>query len=174
MAVNTEIVWSTLYEIYCGEKSGEEKVSEVLEMLPELKQDASYREDLKLIFDTKPEDMPFIEGVEMETEGLDKDLHQRIFITKMPEKVSADIQKAVMRVGGCVGGFSISKWGVGDTNLTEAIRKHKEQYEKDYGICFIPGAKAHYPRVLILRYDVENAVSNRKCTITGVIGLIMD
>ena len=82
----------------------EEKIKNIIKNITELAE--FYEDDLKVLFD---EQLPFIEGVEIATKFGDKS-RKYVAITKMPDKISTDVQKAIMRIAGCIGGFKIEKW----------------------------------------------------------------
>ncbi len=155
-------------ECYCSEKlSTEQKVEEMGKRFPQLTN--IYADDLKTIFTGK---LPLAKGVEIKTRFGDKNPCCYVAVTKMPEEISVDVQKAIMRVGACLGGFKIEKWGIGYPN-TEAIKRHLSEYLREHAVQYIPGEAAGYPKVLEISSNEVDGASNECYLVSEITGIIL-
>ncbi len=147
----------------------EEKILNITKNIPELKD--FYVDDLKILFD---EQLPFIEGVEIVTKFGDK-FRKYVAITKMQDKISVDVQKAIMRIAGCIGGFKIEKWGIGQK--TDAMNRHLKEYMVTHGkmkpLQYVLGDIAKYPKVLEVCWNEVEGAGNESYTVTEIVGLML-
>lgn len=163
-----------LYKLYREEgKSVDEKLKEMERVFTALEGQDNYvyQEDLKTLFSGE---LPVIEGVKVSTE-MKGQVYSYIAVTKMPEKISAEVQKAFMRICGCLGGFTYEKWGIGQPEETTAIKEHFNQYFKDHPEkTFIPGKDAGYPKAVTMYCKEVDGAANESYTVTEYIGVVLD
>lgn len=144
----------------------EEKIEETRKMFPQLT--VIYVDDLKTLFS---EPLPFIEAVEITTKYGDN-TRSYVQIIKMPEKISADVQKALMRIGGCLGGFELDKWGIG--SMTDAMNRHMSEYAKAHpGLKGISGKNAGYPMVYEVSREEVDSASNECFKVSELVGIVL-
>lgn len=156
-------------ECYCSKDlDTEQKIKKMREKFPQLT--SIYEDDLRILF-TDP--LPLIEAVEIKTKfGGNDSACEYVAITKMPEEISADIQKAIMRIGACLGGFEVEKWGIGYLK-TDAMKKHFSEYMNSHPVGYVLGEKAGYPKVFEICREVDDEASNECYSISKLIGIIL-
>ncbi len=150
----------------------EDKVREVKKIFPCLS--GIYEQDLKILFEGR-EYLPVIKGVEFATKFSDNGLSYIAIteianITDMQRK--SEVQKALMRICGCIGGFQYKKWGIGGPNDT--IKKHLGQYLSEHAKNWIRGEEAGYPRVLEMSGEIVGNAPNESYTVTEITGIRID
>lgn len=154
-------------ECYCSKNSDvEQKIKEMRKKFPELT--GVYEDDLETLF-TSP--LPLIEAVEVETR-FEKKYRNYVAITKIPEEILPEVQKAIMRLGACLGGFQVEKWGVGYP-YTEAIKKHLTEYMNSHSAKYVPGSEAGYPKVFEISRNEVAAADNECYSVNELIGIIL-
>ncbi len=156
-------------ELYCSKNlNTEQKIEEMRKIFPQLdKKYNMYADDLKTFFTAK---LPIIKAVEIETR-FGENGSSYVGITEMPEEISPDVQKAIMRIGALLGGFEVEKWGIGYPE-TEAVKKHFSKYMKSHSVGYVLGEDAGYPKVLRISRNEVDAAPNESysvCELTGII-----
>ena len=159
-----------LYEM--KDKTVEEKVKETVLKFPQLS--SLYEDDLMTLF-TEP--LPLIEGLEIDTQFNDSACSY-VMIMKMPDSILPEVQKALMRIGGCLGGFTVEQWGTGSLK-TETMKRRMQEYADQYArehnriLKYIPGEKAGYPKVFPIWPEEVDGADNETWKIYKVSGLVL-
>lgn len=165
------LVAQVIKDIYQGSNSTESKVKEMCRLFPVLKNQTE--DDLEKFFNYTIDQLPIIKGVEVETSGGGL-VYNYVMITQMPKQISAEVQKTIMRIMGCMGGFTYRKWGIGVVEEGSSFEKHLEEYLQAHpGIKPIFGKEAGYPKVFELEYHEVDVARNRSYIVTEMIGLIL-
>lgn len=170
--MNANAEYELLYQYLQDDISVDDKIRQIKETYPCLS--GIYEQDLRIWLEGQ-EYLPLIKGVEITTRGRDSECSY-VAITEMTETTDtqkqSEVQKAFMRICGCLGGFRYEKWGIGEPNDT--MRKHLGQYFAEHSVNWIRGEEAGYPRVLgMFREIVENA-PNEKYEIAELTGIRLD
>lgn len=171
--MNIFLVMENFKCVYCSERPTEQKVKEIMELHPEL---ATYRDDLEKLFDCPAEELPIIKGVEITTNKIGGDtVHGGVTVTKLPSQVSPEIQKTIMRIAGCLGGFQCRKWGCSD--WTDNGRKYFREYfdsRPELTMELLKQINQGKHKVLETEYDeIEGRESAGYC-IREITGILLD
>lgn len=161
-----------LYQYLQGDMTVDDKIRQVKETFPCMS--GVYEQDLRILLEGR-EYLPLIKGVEITTRGRENE-YSYVAVTEMTKTTDiqkqSEVQKAFMRICGCLGGFRYEKWGIGEPNDT--MKKHLRQYFAERNVNWIRGVDAGYPRVLeVLREIVEN-MPNESYEIAEVSGIRLD
>ncbi|MCM1087722.1 MAG: hypothetical protein NC419_06160 [Muribaculaceae bacterium] len=159
-------------DIYQGSDSTESKIKEMRRLFPALNKN-QMEDDLTAFFNYTVEQLPIIKGVEVET-SKDGFLYNYVMITQMLKQILPEVQKTLMRIMGCLGGFTYQKWGIGKAEEGSSIRKHLDQYLQTHPeVTPIPGKEAGYPKVFEFDYQEVDAARNESYVVTEIMGLIL-
>lgn len=182
--MNDSLNFQCFKDVYVSAKPGEQterKVTEIMRQHPEL---AAYRDDLEKLFDCQPEELPIVRGVRIRTNQIGGDqLHERVTVMQLPSGVSPEIQKMLMRIAGCLGGFQYRKWGKGD--LTDNGRKYWLEYFNEYvkknfndqpepAMKLLTQNNKETHKVLELDYNEIKGWENTGYQICEIMGILLD
>lgn len=126
-------------------------------------------DDLCILFSSQ---LPLAEGLEIITRFGDVE-YSYIELIRKPETISVEVQKAFMRICGCLGGFTYERWGIGQK--TEAMERHLKEYkEKNPPTYFFGDKNMTCNKIYRIDSDTLEYADNFCYEINKVIGFVLD